>query len=446
MATPKQKAAAGGGLVGLAAIIAALLAALNGGNPPAPPGPTTTRPAVTTTAAPTTSTSTSTTVAPTTVPSTTAPPPPPPLGSVRPWFSASATWNRPAAEFGPAPQLQGYVDRLWNHGGGPAPAGTINVAGGDYSVPVYRASDATAICRIYQTSQSQGIYVMGFAGLQIGDPVPCNPAWKPGTGNDNIMAIIDEQTGRVWEIGGVGQLPINCGLDIFGRNGRAGLTFANVNDFTSMCTTGGARYDGLYTADDGSKIDGRGAGMPKLSLLTRADEVKSGVIRHALQMTIAGTMFGLPSCAPIRGATAPGFGVTCGGFVPPATKLERVHPDVGCAKQAVTDTERAKTVPEGMRFALRITDAEIEQWLTSKGYTGPLRNTARIFAVALRDYGWIIAETGCWGMLIELESATVGPAVPTWRELGLKPDANGFVNLTDGLITPARMYVVEPPK
>lgn len=422
----QQKQTAGG----IAAVLALILGALVvGSQPPAPP------PAATSTTSSISTSSTSTTSA---VPTTT------PATSVRTWFRASTTWNRTVAELGAAPAaLQEYAQRLWTYGGGPAPAGTINLAGADYSVPVYRASDATTIARLYQTTASQALYA---TQIPIGDVVPWNPTWKAGSGNDGILIVIDEATGRVWEIGGIGQPAYNC-VELFGLgpNSRAGFDPTNPNH---LCTMGGVRWDGLYTADEHAKVDGRGMGQPKAALLTRADEVASGRIGHALQMTIVSTMFGQPACTPAGTSSAPGFGTTCGGYVAPATKLERTNPDVGsgCAKQVVTPAERAKTVPEGMRFALSITDAEIDRWLDSRKYTGALRTTARTFAVALRDYGWIIAETGCWGMLIELESV-LGPAGPTWARLGIVDRGKAFPHgdLLNGLFTPDRIYVVAAP-
>ena len=140
--------------------------------------------------------------------------------------------------------------------------------------------------------------------------------------------------------------------------------------------------------------------------------------------------------------------MSCGFFVPPATKLERINPNIGCAAQVVNDLERSKTIPEGMRFALDISDPEIDQWLDSRKYTGKIRSTARVFAVALRDYGWIIAETGCHGMLIQTDSFVEGEAAPIWRnELGLTGTDPKFPNadLIAGLITEKRVRVIQPP-
>jgi hypothetical protein len=314
------------------------------------------------------------------------------------------------------------------------------VAFGDYSVPVYPLTDATTFARVYQTSWSAALYRFG---LPLGTQIPWNPGWHPGTGNDNLMAIVDESTGKVWELSGVGQLNVNCANDA----NVAAATRDNDPNSVYLCLAGIRSYDNLFTAKDGSTVDGRGAGFNKLALLTRADEVKAGAIRHALELTITSTMFGQPACQPTRGPSAAGAGVSCGYFLPPATKLERKNPDTGCpSKQVVTDVERAKTIPEGMRFAIRISDGEIEQWLDSRGYSGQLRSTARIFAVAMRDYGWIVAETGCWGMHIETDSV-IGASGEAWASVGIVSDGSPRPrgDLIEGLVTPERLYVVEPP-
>lgn len=379
-----------------------------------------------------TTSSTTPAAAPTTKPA----PPAPRL----PWFALTASWNRPVSDFGPSPDLQQYAERLWNFGGGAAPPGTVNVAFGDYSVPVYPLSEATTTARVYQTTWAMELYDFG---LPLGTRIPWNPAWRAGTGNDNILAIVDETTGRAWEIGGVGQANVNCAS----QANVAASTRANDWQSVYLCISGIRHYDNLYTATDGSTVDGRGAGINKLALLTRAEEVRAGAIRHALEMTITSTMFGAPACDPIRGTSAFGAGKSCGFFVSPATKLERLRPDTGCpGTQEVSEAARSRTVPEGMRFALRISDAEIEQWLDSRGYVGPKRQTARVFAVALRDYGWIAAETGCWGMSIETDSV-IGAQGAAWAELGIVSDGRPYPHgdLLDGLFAPERIYVVTPP-
>ena len=79
------------------------------------------------------------------------------------------------SDFGPSPDLQHYAERLWNFGGGAAPAGTVNVAFGDYSVPVYPLSEATTTARVYQTTWAMEMYDLG---LPLGTQIPWNPAWR----------------------------------------------------------------------------------------------------------------------------------------------------------------------------------------------------------------------------------------------------------------------------
>lgn len=394
-----------------------------------------------------------TTTTSTTTTSTTASTIPKPVGTTttikvepipnagKPRFNPNASWNQPASRLGKAPdRLQEYAKRLYNFGGGTAPPGGFNTAFGDYSIPEYPVSDATTKVRIFQATWASRLYTTPY--LKNGSEVKWNPNWKPGTGSDNLLSIVDETTGEVWAIGGIGQLKINC-FDFFGPNGQAGY---ELNNPAHLCTTGGAYYNNLYTASDvdGTTIDGRGMGLNKEALIPRADEVKAGAILHALPLTITNTMFGGPACSPIKGPNVKGFGVECGGYVAPATKLERTNPDIGCAKQEVSVAERSKTIPEGMRFAVNITDAGIEQWLDSRGYSGRLRETARIFAVALRDYGFIVAETGCYGMHFETNSAIAGKAAPVWASLGVPADGTTYPkgDLMAGFIRLDNLYVV----
>lgn len=439
MATTNQTNGVASGLAGAAAIIAAVLALLWGAaNPqgnPVQPKPTTT---TTSTTVPKTTTTTSTTTSTTTTTMTTVPATP-----VRRAGADTASWNTPAAVMGASTELAPFGLRWFNYAGGADVPGAVNVAFKEYSIPFYDVREATTRVRVLQTTWSQSLYT---TPLPNGSWIPWNPNWKPGTGNDNLMIIIDYEKGQTWEVGGVGQLPINC-IDGLGPNFQVGYNFFTMNESQWLCSTGGAFNDKFYTVTDGTTTDGRGAGFNKYIGIVRADEVKSGVIRHPLAMTITRTSFG-PACTPGGDYTVVGFAVTCGGYVKPATKLERINPNIGCEAQIVNDVERAKNTPEGMRFALRITDQEIEQWLDSQKYTGPLRNTARIFAVALRDYGWIISETGCYGMHIETEGL-VGPARATWASLGITDDGTTYPGgslIRSGLFTKERVYVVNPPK
>jgi len=214
------------------------------------------------------------------------------------------------------------------------------------------------------------------------------------------------------------------------------MDFAN-----DLCMAGVTYHAESYRTRPGTYSE-RGMGIEKLALITTADEVASGAIPHSLEMTVFNTMFGGPSCSP----DAPGAGVDCGFFLPPSTKVEwpnGYNGTCGANNIPTTSAMRSRTVPEGMRFALDITDAQINAWLDSRGYAGAKRETARIFAVGLRDYGWIIAETGCWGAAIETDGVQNPEAAAKWRALGVDETSG---NLLHGLLTRENIYVVNPPQ
>jgi hypothetical protein len=114
-------------------------------------------------------------------------------------------------------------------------------------------------------------------------------------------------------------------------------------------------------------------------------------------------------------------------YVAPATKLE--HPG----------TEIANPIPEGMRFALDVTDAQIESWVATK--PAAYQKLARIVARALRDYGWFITDTGgAANLQIEAEAS----AGALWRAQCIDPTSTTVRDLVDGLMTESRIYAIVP--
>jgi len=142
-------------------------------------------------------------------------------------------------------------------------------------------------------------------------------------------------------------------------------------------------------------------------MLGQPEEITQGEIRHALSMTIRN-----PSKT---------------FYVAPATKLE--HPG----------TEIANPIPEGMRFALDVTDAQIETWVATK--PAAYRKLARIVARALRDYGWFITDTGgAANLQFEAEAS----AKALWKAQCIDPVSTTTRDLLDGLITQSRIYAIVP--
>lgn len=439
-----------GKVVGIVAILVALLFFGGGGGGT----PTTT---TTTTVKTTTTAKTTTTVS---VPLTS------PLPGVKRFFADSVVWNRPTAEFGVDQALTNtYAPRLFLYAAAsgwpdlpntgrvpydPSKNGNWDVALRDYSVPIWDARKATMTIRVFKSvdAQSQGV---AWNNVKIGDTIPWNPTWKLGTGLDGIAAIVNFDTGETWELyRPVGSRePFNC-FDFFGPNFQAGF---DINNATHTCWGGITKVPNVFTAS--STLNTRGMGINKLALITRADEVESGVIRHALELTTFNSMIG-PACAT-NSVFADGAGIACGVFIPPATRIEHMtfphNNKCGVNEFQASTTTRSRTIPQGMRFRLNITDSEITQWLDSRKFSGPIRNTARVFAVALRDYGFYPgAETGCNQPLIETDGMQNPEAKQKWKNLGLidsgyDQDGDGLPDfpsgdLLYGLFTQTRLQVV----
>ena len=140
-------------------------------------------------------------------------------------------------------------------------------------------------------------------------------------------------------------------------------------------------WDNKATKCSGS----RGIGVNYLAMLVRPWEIEKGVIEHALSMPIVGTSGQF--------------------FVAPATKLE--HPG------------KVGNIPEGMRFALKATDAEIDAYINSlTGVSTIKKRTIRIIFVALRDYGWFITDTA-GGHAFQFEAPE--SAQTEWERIGVLP-------------------------
>jgi hypothetical protein len=65
-----------------------------------------------------------------------------------------------------------------------------------------------------------------------------------------------------------------------------------------------------------------------------------------------------------------------------------------------------------------------------------------VFAVATRDYGWMVTDTSGWAASFQLLGGANPATAHAWRGLGIDIDGN---DLLFGLFTKARMWTVEPP-
>jgi len=304
-------------------------------------------------------------------------------------FGPNAPWNVPARDLPRHEKSDVYARRLWE--GASRRPGNWNLTFDGYTYPVYYAGDAEERVPV-RTKRRTNI---------DGTMIPRRSDWRPPHGTDAQIIIIDRARGWEWDMWQVERR----GDTLFASNGNLVQAGENPGD--------GSDPANIWTKENGFRPS-RGIGIQYLAMLVRPEEIVQGEIRHALSMPIINT----------DGEV----------FVPPATKLE--HPD-----------HPGDQVPEGMRFALDVTDAEIDTWIRSLPRDLPegMRRAARIIAAALRDYGWFITDTS-GGAHLQFESRVT--AGDQWTALGLDDLELGGQeyprDLLDGLITQDRIYTLVP--
>lgn len=270
-------------------------------------------------------------------------------------YGPNAPWNIPVAKVPLHPESKKYADALWADFAGAIPE--LNFR--KYTYSVYDATKATDMYVIKDLN--------GWGNLN-GKTVPWNPAWLQNAGTDAQSIILDPATGTEW----------NLWKMVVDTNTKQ-ITIGNGN----LCP-------GDYLAnnwdDRATKCQGsRGVGINYLAMLVRPWEIEKGVIEHALSMPIKGTSGQF--------------------FVAPATKLE--HPG------------KVGAIPEGMRFALKATDAEIDTFVNSlTGLTATKKRTIKIILTALKDYGWFITDTS-GGAHLQFEAPESAQA--EWERIGVLP-------------------------
>jgi hypothetical protein len=258
----------------------------------------------------------------------------------------------------------------------PPNPGNFNLNFVDYTMPVYYVEDATT------TYTVDGGYSTPNGNIN-GSKLPWNPQWSAATGSDSQVILLDPATGREWDLWQV---------SISG---------------STLRVSGGSLVSGSYfTKTDGWSY-ARGAGIQYYAMLVQPEEIAQGHIDHALCMAIMN-----PSKT---------------FYVAPATKLE--HPG----------SEISNPIPEGMRFALDVTDAQIESWVSTK--PAAYQKLARVVGHAMRDYGWFVTDTGGAAVMPFEASASAGAL---WKAQGIDPASTTARDLLDGLMTQSSIYAIVP--
>lgn len=291
-------------------------------------------------------------------------------------YGPRAPWNTPVAGLPRLPDSDHLAELLWHSTA--ARPGNFNLSFEDYTYPVYSASEATGAYTVSTRWPSN------LDGAQI----PWNPQWRSAHGTDGQVIVLDEKSGREWNL-----------FQVAFRSHTVFATHANL-------------VPGDYRTRTAGFSPSRGIGIQYLAMLVRPEEIVTGKIEHALSM-------------PAKGAS--------GAYsVPPATKLEH-------------DTGKPG-IPEGMRFALNATNAEIDAWAKSlPGASAQTRRSARIIATALKDYGWFITDSAGSSHFQFEANASAGR---DWDALGLARHSGGARelprDLLDGLITRDRIVAIVP--
>ncbi len=299
-------------------------------------------------------------------------------------FGHRAAWNVPIRVNGKLtvpihPQSAMYVDRYWStsHGFGTSPAeygGTpyLNFDVGGYTYPVYYTSDATTTYKI------QGATHSWIQGNQNGQSLPWNPAWKPSVGTDAQIILLNADKGMEYDFWAVSSIDhankiVHC------------TTASRMGDGVKDADSTGA---GNYWTKENGWYSTRGVNIQTFAMLVVPEEIKQGLIPHALSNPVNNT-HGMITFAPDPG--------------PPEHPN---HDDTG--------------LPEGMRLALNVTEADIDAWIAAmpSGTTDQMKSFARTVARALRDYGWIITDTSGSS---HLQFEAPESALSKWTALGVQP-------------------------
>lgn len=291
-------------------------------------------------------------------------------------YGDAAPWNVPVANLRRHLESENLVALLWES---TLPrSGNFNLSFDDYTYPVYSISEATRLSKV------QTLWTSNLDGTKI----PWNPDWRPAPGSDAQVILIDEATGREWNL-----------FQVSAKRRSISLTNGNL-------------VPGDFRTRTNGYAPSRGVGIPYLAMLVRPEEVAAGQILHALSMPANGTS-GVYS-------------------VPPALKLERNHGKPG--------------IPQGTRFALDVSDQEIEEWIRSLDRASEAtKRSARIIARALRDYGWFITDSAGSSHFQFEANVSAGE---DWAQLGLSNQGTGDTvyprDLLDGLLIPERIYALVP--
>jgi hypothetical protein len=165
---------------------------------------------------------------------------------------------------------------------------------------------------------------------------------------------------------------------------------------------------------------GRGGGkVPKRRGIISHQELVDGKIEHCISVT--GMNFEHGPKPATRWPVGPPR------FQPPSTRTEHEDKAPNPSTAGIFGQRPGDVVPHGQGYAFRWRLGGLEAWLDSRGYTGPLRRTARTIGVALESHGWEGVETCAYS-----PQAECGLTPSQWAEHGVT-SAQVAGTLMDGM-------------
>jgi len=307
--------------------------------------------------------------------------------------------------------------------------GPVSVQMGAYSSTIRDAAKARLLkgkeatnygttklfARVYQKFDMAA--QQGF-GSPLGSKIPWHESWMPTdpTDNDRMVTIIDNKTGRSFNCWMVDRYNLGAFWHI--PNHQAGFN-VNLNTHLAMASMTSPDQS-IFTMEDyesGGALGTHGAKIHALLGVVRAWEVAAGAIEHAISISISRPAYGtwqqsggtkkLIETVPAR---------LCGPI-----ELEHKNPvTLGLGGVTKEPHPLDTTLPSGHRMVVDISDAQILELLARHfQVSAPLYNTARIFTVAMREYGLIVLETNAYGIGVQTEGWFNPAAKKIWAKQGL---------------------------
>lgn len=381
----------------------------------------------------------------------------------------NAVWNQPVCTLPTYSKSTDFAARLVKSAVGDNPSfyGTVGASPGFpdptqildplinlFTREVYLASKATTQAKVSSIGSPSNLDGIGYnsdeawpsPGKKSQHPeatIPWNPSWTTGKGGDNEIFILDDRPGSTQ-----GRIYTIWIFQAGGCYSPLELLVWPDRVCASSIQVGRDHYGKIidYRTHEGY-VSERGVGLSYYATLTTPDEVAAGEIRHALGISIPNSSFGA-ICTPAQLGTAAESN-TCGTALAPASKFEWGGASLqDIRRQGAFGTQSIdKTIPEGTRFALTLSYAQIDAWVASRTewVNNPRRaETARIFARAMKDYGMIVVDTnGSWPG-VQMAGGVNPDNATKWKNLQMGPEFEDR-ELLKGLVNIGNVRVIEPP-